>query len=118
MPRLTAALVATALLVPAVAVADVHRFTVVESAALTTRSYGSNNTYLDIGGRLESGDAVTAAYSRFGDSTDANKRLEHCHKVAMIALSKPGKYILEIDFRSTGSTPGGNIAGCKLVAAP
>jgi hypothetical protein len=118
MPRLTAALVAAALLVPAVAAADVHRFTIVESAALTTRVHDTNYTYLEIAGRLDSGDPVSAAYNRYQDSVDANKRLEHCHKVAMIALSKPGKYILEIDFRATGSRPGGNIAGCKLVAAP
>jgi hypothetical protein len=116
-PCLTSLFVAAALLVPAVAVADIHRFTGVESAALTSRTYDSDYMYLEVTGRLENGEASTASYYRNGDRMDDRKRLEHCHRVAMMVLAKPGKYFLELDVRAS-TTSDHRLAGCRLVAAP
>jgi hypothetical protein len=113
MPRLTAALIAAALLVPTVAAADVDRFVAIESAQMRNNDDYTDYMTLEIVGRLDNGAARTGAYEMSYDRKDERKRLEYCHRLAVLTLSKPGKYRLEVDFHS-----GNSLQGCRLVAVP
>jgi hypothetical protein len=108
--RLIAAAITAALAIPAVASADDH-FIEVTSAALGTDSDSSGATVsLTVIGRLAGTDAIsTVRYVITHDSRDQEKRLEHCHKLGLMALNKPGKLQLDVVALS-----GGRLLRCGL----
>lgn len=114
LPRITSLLIAAALLVPAVAVADVDRFAAVDAAWIKLNGRNDSRAHLVIGGVLDSGGGRTGTYHTVTDPRDLTAQ---CHRLATIVLSKPGRFYLDVEFERTG-TSGGTLLGCTLVRTP
>jgi hypothetical protein len=118
-PFLSAALVAAAMLVPTIANADIDQYIVVDAATIRKVSYTRDDRELVIVGTSDSGSARTVRYSPYYRSDDGNHLLEYCHRLATLALSKPGKFRFDMEFERASSTqPGGYLLGCTVVRTP
>jgi hypothetical protein len=113
LPRLLS-FVAAAMLIPATALAGSDRFVAIDSAEMRI-SDSNDEMSLVVVGRVGDGTARTGQYWLPYSRDDVRKRLEYCHRLAVLVMSKPGKYRLEIDtFAWSQST----LQGCRLVATP
>lgn len=116
--RLLAGAAALALLAaPAVAAAEVHRFTAVDAVdSGFFQVFTSSIMFIAITGVDESGAPVTRRYGAYhGDSLETLVSVkEQCDRMAMLALAKPGRYVLEVaDYDEFDNTPA--LFRCKLV---
>jgi hypothetical protein len=116
MPRLriTSMFVAAALLAPAIAAADVTRFSVVDAASSKIHANNLDFRDLVIAGTVE-GRRVTRVYYSADYSLDVH---EQCLRLATLVLSKPGKYHLDIEFDGWQDDQDGALSGCTLVRTP
>jgi hypothetical protein len=116
--RLLAGAAALALLAaPAVAAAEVHRFTAVDAAESGFLRLGVwDYLLLAITGVDETGAEVTRRYvAAWGnDIATMVPAKEACDRMALMALAKPGRYVLQItDYDATYETP--MLYSCKLI---
>jgi hypothetical protein len=113
-----ALIVAAVTAVPAIAAADVHRYSHVNQATIGHNSYDDGYLRLVIEGIAEGTDTVqTVAYSTYYRATAEGPGLttvKECHRLATLALSKPGKYTLIVEFNRWSGETGGNILKCGL----
>jgi hypothetical protein len=116
--RLLAGAAALALLAaPAVAAAEVHRFQSVDAVdSGFLQLFTSTFMFLAITGVDESGARVTRRFGAFyGDTIETHVAVkEQCDRMAMIALAKPGRFLLEVASEGEfDDTPA--LFRCKLV---
>jgi hypothetical protein len=104
--RLLAGAAALALLAaPAVAAAEVHRFSAVDAVESGIVFLGSYNyLLLAVTGVDETGAQVTRRYvAGFGSTMETLvSAKEQCDRMALLALAKPGRYDLQIADRDEG----------------
>jgi hypothetical protein len=105
----------------ATAFADVDRFIEVQSVTTYYSDNDSNRLRLEVVGNTEDGPrtAVYTAYTANTNPVNNDTRvLEQCHRYALMAQSKPSKYILNVQLRGARTPAGNTIKGCGLERAP
>lgn len=115
------ALVACVLLAPAVALSQAVQPVTATSGGVyvfeTVDSYDVQGSYLRVTVQgvqqgQETPSAVTFSYYIYSGSTsDHHRSFERCERLALLAMSKPGQYLLEVRQEGGGSTPH---LGCRL----
>jgi hypothetical protein len=112
-PRFASLLAAAALLVPAIATADVVRFSVIDAATVKVDPDNHQNRELILAGTVE-GTSLTGVYLSSASQHDVQQQ---CLRLATLVLSKPGKYHLDVEHLAWTDRRG-TLRGCTLVAAP
>ena|SRR5215208_846567 len=119
--RLIAAVALAALTVPAVALADEHRYVAIKSARMGADSE-NGMWYLQLVGKLDTdGDTTPTPVRKYrlsGQSQDGTQHVEilqHCQKQAVLAMSKPGRYRVDLTV-SSGNETLWYLRGCGLTA--
>jgi hypothetical protein len=117
--RLLAGAAALALLAaPAVAAADVLRFDAIDAVDTGRIRITSVGDFFVVAltGATAAGTGETLFYTHNISSSPTGwaQLADHCQRVALMALAKPGRFTLEVTF--SPGTPGvGRLERCKLV---
>lgn len=119
--RLTICLVTVSLAVamPRPAFANTtDRFDTLDSAEIDDSINNDNNSNvgLIIRGILVGGTATVTRIYIFGSQSDSVvvARVQHCHRLSVLALSRPGKYEFAIGGNTNNGTTFPSNSGCRL----
>jgi hypothetical protein len=107
--RLIAAVVAASLAVPAVALADEQHFVAITKVRMGASAW-SGTWFLQITGKLD-GEGNAPPRTHEYSAWDVGQ-LEFCFRLALFAMTKPGRYQFEASVATDGDTE--SVFGCAV----